>query len=663
MDKRILTYVATAVLICLSAISFQAKKIVNPTFKSRTSSVLTIEEMDLGKKETTVKFRAIFRPGYWFYLDNDSYLLDPATGEKFHPLPGQSILGEKVMMPESGDTTITVKYPPIPKGVKTLDFSPKSVFHTFGISLSDKKQHSSTIAPEEILNSATPRKPTPSFFKGGDVRIHGKMKGYDPRLGFDALKIYLEDLPIHESSVELIPLDSCGNFDETFFISSPLTTFIPLQFGTYIQTYLEPDNDLELLIDWEDLLDIDRKKGLKEKLEHIQFGGSLTDMNRMLFGLPTREGIIGSRFAESASPLEAEIYIVNKATERKKELERYATKIKADSFMRKYLREMALIEEAANMLEYDSYKNMERHSLPDSLFFKDLLPTEFFEDFLPALLNADTTILAQPYASLVLNRLSFSTLPEVLEVKTTRYGEGDEAKEMPKAIMKFAGANDVPFLWQIAMAAKNGQSIKHSARAYPELYRNSLDNLFSHTIISPYLRQRLEQTYTEEVNLKTYDLPDTPGGNLMRELIKPYYGKWLMVDFWATTCGPCRSNIEDMKEFRDLNRDNESFTFLFLTADDESSLQNYNDYVEKNLKGEHSLRLKSQEMDKIRALFNITGIPRYVLFDPEGRVADRNFSTFAIYQFLEEKNIPFNKPEPKVIESGSSGVVVIEKAE
>lgn len=397
MNRRILTTLAAIVLTIASGMTASAKKIYNPPFKSRTSSVLTIEEMDLGKKETTVKFRAIFRPGYWFYLDDGSYLLDPATGEKFHPLPGQSILGKKVMMPESGDTTITVKYPPIPQGVKTLDFSPKSVFHTFGISLSDKNSKSSNGTPEEVLFSSTPRKPTPYFFKEGDVRIHGKMKGYDPRLGFDSFQLYLKDIPTGKSITKMISLDSCGNFDQTFFITSPQTGFIKMPLSTLLSLYVEPDNDINLLLDWEDMLDYDRMKGLKKDLEHVQFGGSLADMNRMIHYAPEMIGVRVSELAGSKTPEEAKKIISDAAAARRDKLNKYADDIDADPFMRKYLKELSQAEEAYNLLVYDNYRSMNQQDYPDSLFFKDPVPKEFYQSFLPDLLKADTTILATAF--------------------------------------------------------------------------------------------------------------------------------------------------------------------------------------------------------------------------------------------------------------------------
>lgn len=105
-----------------------------------------------------------------------------------------------------------------------------------------------------------------------------------------------------------------------------------------------------------------------------------------------------------------------------------------------------------------------------------------------------------------------------------------------------------------------------------------------------------------------------------------------------------RGNIKSMKGFRDLNRDNDRFTFLFITGADESGINSYNDFVDKYLKEDHSVRLDTPDMIKVRDLFDINAIPRYVLIDPEGRVADSKFLRLRIDEFLDREKIPYNTP-------------------
>lgn len=176
MFKKLLTSLSVAFILTLSGVSVHAKIIKNPSFDARTSSILTVEEIDLGKKETRMKFRAVFRPNWWFSVDSTEYILDPATGEKFYPTAIEGIkFGERVTMPQSADTVFTIVYPPLPKKTKTLDLFPESSWKTFGLSLSGKKSSRKESPADTPV--ASRRIPIPSFFTEGNMHLHGKING------------------------------------------------------------------------------------------------------------------------------------------------------------------------------------------------------------------------------------------------------------------------------------------------------------------------------------------------------------------------------------------------------------------------------------------------------------------------------------------------------
>ncbi|MDE6145237.1 MAG: hypothetical protein K2F96_03085 [Muribaculaceae bacterium] len=136
--------------------------------------------------------------------------------------------------------------------------------------------------------------------------------------------------------------------------------------------------------------------------------------------------------------------------------------------------------------------------------------------------------------------------------------------------------------------------------------------------------------------IKGYD----PGsGQFMRQLVDPYRGKYLLVDFWDITCGPCRAGIEANKERRDRHRGNPGFAFLFLASEKGSPLDRYSAYVEKNLNGERVMRLPEDQMILLRELFEFNGIPRYILFNPESEVVNSNSSPYDFWELLKEKGI------------------------
>ena len=94
----------------------------------------------------------------------------------------------------------------------------------------------------------------------------------------------------------------------------------------------------------------------------------------------------------------------------------------------------------------------------------------------------------------------------------------------------------------------------------------------------------------------------------------------MFLDFWATTCAPCRADIERTKTVREAMKDNREVVFLFLTSDDESPKGDYDDYVAKHLKDEHVYRIPMSDYAKLRELFQFNGIPHYEILSKNGSV-------------------------------------------
>ena len=135
-----------------------------------------------------------------------------------------------------------------------------------------------------------------------------------------------------------------------------------------------------------------------------------------------------------------------------------------------------------------------------------------------------------------------------------------------------------------------------------------------------------------------YQLPDTYEANIFKELIAPFKGKILLVDFWATTCGPCISSIRQHKTLRERYKDSPDVDFVFITSENESPLSAYNNFVnEQELT--HTYRLTADQYRYMRQLFRFNGIPRYVLVDREGKIIDDNFSSHNLERWLHEMSL------------------------
>ncbi|WP_111309054.1 TlpA family protein disulfide reductase [Confluentibacter sediminis] len=119
-------------------------------------------------------------------------------------------------------------------------------------------------------------------------------------------------------------------------------------------------------------------------------------------------------------------------------------------------------------------------------------------------------------------------------------------------------------------------------------------------------------------------LPKGLATNVFKDIIDPFKGKILFVDFWATTCGPCVASIERMKQTRKKHEGNKDFDFIFITDERGSPIGKYNEFVkEQDLKNIY--RLSTDDYNYLRQLFKFNGIPKYVVIDKNGDVINEDF--------------------------------------
>lgn len=151
---------------------------------------------------------------------------------------------------------------------------------------------------------------------------------------------------------------------------------------------------------------------------------------------------------------------------------------------------------------------------------------------------------------------------------------------------------------------------------------NNVQESIQMPFIKKYIALRNEQTKKKIEQNKTkggytvHDVEKSEGDELFAAMLKPFKGKVVYVDFWATWCGPCKSGI---KRIASLKREmaNEDVVFLYIT--DQSSPENTWKNAITNIKGEH-YRVSTDEWNYLKEKFNISGIPHYTLVNKAGEI-------------------------------------------
>ncbi|MAO08653.1 MAG: thioredoxin [Alteromonas sp.] len=127
------------------------------------------------------------------------------------------------------------------------------------------------------------------------------------------------------------------------------------------------------------------------------------------------------------------------------------------------------------------------------------------------------------------------------------------------------------------------------------------------------LRQNLPEG-TPSPTFKDYE--NHAGGTTSLSDLK---GKYVYVDVWATWCGPCKAEIPYLKEVEEEFKE-ENIAFVSISIDREKDHEKWENMVaEETLGGIQLFADKDWESQFVKDYY-ISGIPRFILIDPEGKI-------------------------------------------
>lgn len=94
-------------------------------------------------------------------------------------------------------------------------------------------------------------------------------------------------------------------------------------------------------------------------------------------------------------------------------------------------------------------------------------------------------------------------------------------------------------------------------------------------------------------------------------------GKVVLIDVWATWCGPCKAEIPHLKKL-EAEMKNSQVEFVSISVDEEKDKEKWKNMIAKDELG--GTQLFAKGWSEITKYYEIKGIPRFLLIDQQGKI-------------------------------------------
>ena len=187
-----------------------------------------------------------------------------------------------------------------------------------------------------------------------------------------------------------------------------------------------------------------------------------------------------------------------------------------------------------------------------------------------------------------------------------------------------------PFIRNVWLFRQAYSHIDHERTSLPPSVMDTIKTMIGNPACIAMLEEKnghylaIENREFDKLVLKSSDgLAElTEGEALLKKLIEPYKGKFVLLDIWGTWCGPCKEALSHSTEEYARLKD---YDIQYLYLANRSPQESWENVIkEYNVSGPNvaHYNLPAEQQSAIERHLDVHEFPTYKLFDREGRLLD-----------------------------------------
>lgn len=463
------------------------------------------------------------------------------------------------------------------------------------------------------------------FFHTDSALIRGRIADYSASMGFQMLSAQIDDLFMDEHQVVSAEIREDGTFEKRLLLHHPVYNWF------FTSTENIGKKQVPFYVCPGDTLDITISFNGKDIPDCKYSGGHADDVARLLQVRTEYLDTYGQCLSFIGDIPEYNHWADSVYSARLDEVEKCATEHAFTPFEH----QLMLCDVSANFgVSYLAYFGQMKTKLTQSdpsaeymagnAVMERLSQANQYE-VLRRLPNDDPLMMASMYYPLYMNKLQFAA-PLRYPLMVKRGGLTDDNKEEVEVDLghfktqgrkMFDADHDMLPIQFLQLQRINEAIGAWMDEGKAEENYNALLPYISH----PQIKEIGLQCFQEMMSTGTaYPLPEGPAADFVREILAMFPSRYIVLDFWAMWCAPCKKEIMDTKDFRLRLRERSDIKFVFLANENCPERKDYQDFVRTNLDGEHNITIDDNRFRQMQDLFGFNAIPFNVTLTPDGRI-------------------------------------------